>query len=508
MINKYFIEGCIAWGIVILLFCLIGAKSRLHLVSIEHLKNAEKVFCISVMIGVILICVLPMGLSPIWNGENPGHRNQYELMAESILEGHLYIDYKDIDSRLLEMEDPYDAAAREEAGIYYHWDHAFYNGHYYMYFGIVPVFLVFLPYRIITGANLTTYHATQIFVMFYICGVFAVLHLLSRKFFPKITLGMYVLLASAFSMMSVWYSVTAPALYCTADTAGICMEVWSLYCFIRAVWDEKDDRKSILYAFCGSIFGALAFGCRPPVALANIAVIPMLVEYVRRRKMSAKLIFRLIFAAAPYVVVAVCLMVYNTLRFNNPFEFGQAYQLTVENQSNYGNFASKFNLKAVWEGVVYNFAAIGSVSGKFPYISYNGVFISFPILFFIVAGFAVKKVRGYLKQKKLWAVVVAFAALPVVITIMDILWTPFLMERYRMDFYWIMGLLCFMFIGSFQAAMAWGKNFSRCVSMLGFLTICFCFILFLVPYDGNFTDYYPEKLLEIEKVFTLGLGVK
>ena len=252
----------------------------------------------------------------------------------------------------------------------------------------------------------------------------------------------------------------------------------------------------------------MAFGCRPPVALVNIVVIPMLVEYVRRRKMSAKLIFRLIFAAAPYVVVAVCLMVYNTLRFDNPFEFGQAYQLTVENQSNYGNFASKFNLKAVWEGVVYNFAAIGSVSGKFPYISYNGVFISFPILFFIVAGFAVKKVRGYLKQKKLWAVVVAFAALPVVITIMDILWTPFLMERYRMDFYWIMGLLCFMFIGSFQVAMSWGKKFSRCVSMLGFLTICFCFILFLVPYDGNFTDYYPEKLLEIEKVFTLGLVVK
>lgn len=79
----------------------------------------------------------------VWNGKIPGHRDQYERMAQSILNGHLYLEYEDVDPRLSEMENPYDPQARKELGIYYHWDHAFYNGKYYMYFGIVPVVFCF-----------------------------------------------------------------------------------------------------------------------------------------------------------------------------------------------------------------------------------------------------------------------------------------------------------------------------------------------------------------------------
>lgn len=74
---------------------------------------------------------------------------------------------------------------------------------------------------------------------------------------------MYLMLASAFSIMSVWYSVDAPALYCTAITGALCMEIWSLFFFMRAVWVEQEEKKSIRLAFFGSLFGALAFGCRP-----------------------------------------------------------------------------------------------------------------------------------------------------------------------------------------------------------------------------------------------------
>ena len=128
-----------------------------------------------------------------------------------------------------------------------------------MYFGVVPVFLLFLPFRLITGMSLTTYHATQVFVAFFICGVFANFYMMSKRFFKKMTLGMYLMLASAFSIMSVWYSADAPALYCTAITGALCMEIWSLFFFMRAVWVEEDEKKSIRLAFFGSLFGALAF---------------------------------------------------------------------------------------------------------------------------------------------------------------------------------------------------------------------------------------------------------
>lgn len=137
------------------------------------------------MIITIVISVYPMSLSPVWNGKIPGHRDQYERMAQSILNGHLYLEYEDVDPRLSEMENPYDPQARKELGIYYHWDHAFYNGKYYMYFGIVPVVLLFLPYQLLTGNALTTYKATQIFTVGTILAIFALFDFLRKKFFHK-----------------------------------------------------------------------------------------------------------------------------------------------------------------------------------------------------------------------------------------------------------------------------------------------------------------------------------
>lgn len=43
---------------------------------------------------------------------------------------------------LAELDNVYDNSERNASGISYAWDRAYYNGHYYSYFGITPV-LVF-----------------------------------------------------------------------------------------------------------------------------------------------------------------------------------------------------------------------------------------------------------------------------------------------------------------------------------------------------------------------------
>ena len=133
-------------------------------------------------------------------------------MAESSLDGHLDMYYDEEDT-LAQLNNPYDPKEREEAGVVYHWDHAYYEGHYYMYFGVVPVFLAFLPYRLLTGEPLTTYHATQLFVAVFIAGVFVLFRLLSRLFFKKLPFTVYLALSVAVSVMSVWYASADPALY-------------------------------------------------------------------------------------------------------------------------------------------------------------------------------------------------------------------------------------------------------------------------------------------------------
>lgn len=113
------------------------------------------------------------------------------MITESILDGRIDFAYSD-EAELEKLENPYDPNERKESGVKYHWDHAYYDGHYYMYFGIVPVFLAFLPYRIITGTALTTFHVTQYFTAIIILGIFALFWLFS-KLFSKSCLLQYIL---------------------------------------------------------------------------------------------------------------------------------------------------------------------------------------------------------------------------------------------------------------------------------------------------------------------------
>ena len=491
------------------LFCL-GPKSQLHNTTLEALDNVvRRRLIVAVLVPVILLCTLPMGLSPSYNGEIPDYTNQYELMTESILNGHLYIEYDDIDPRLLAMDNPYDFEARKAEGVSYHWDHAFYNGHYYMYFGVVPVFLLFLPYRILTGTALTTYHATQVFTAFFICGVFAVFHMLVRRFFKEMSLAMYLALSAAFSIMSVWYSVDAPALYCTAISAAVCMEVWSIFFFLRAVFCSVEDKQGIFCAFLGSLFGALAFGCRPTVALANLLVLPLLAEYLRNKRITFWLLGRLALAAVPYIVTGILLMLYNYIRFGNPFEFGQSYQLTITDQSHYGDFLSQFGLLKIFNGISVFFVSQVPMGDTFPYVSFNGILLNFPILCFSVFGMASEGVRSEVKRDHLQHCIWMLFCIPFIIATADILWAPTVLERYRMDIYWIMGILCFIVIGYYHRNLPRqsARIFSCVISIWAFITVCKCSLLYLVPYDYNFTIYFPEKLEKIRKIIMLGRGV-
>lgn len=505
MFDQYFIAGCLFWGAV--LFCLyqICFSNKLHGPNYEATQAVDRRLAALCAALVILTCTVPMQLTPFQDPANNSYSRQYEYMAEAILNGRLYLDYGDMDERLLEMDNPYDPAARREAGINFHWDHAFYNGHYYMYFGVVPVFLLFLPVRLITGMSLDTLWATRIFAAVFICGVFALFQLLSQKF-CKMTKGMYLLLSAAFSMMSIWYSMDAPMLYCTAIVSALCVEIWSLFFFVKAVWVEEEEKKRIGYAFCGSLCGALAFGCRPPIALANLLVLPMLAVYLKGKKPNWQLFRQLLFAASPYAVVAVLLMAYNYARFGSPFEFGQPYQLTLADQSGYTDMWAQLDPIKIWNGLAENFISYSPLDEEFPYISCGGAFVNFPILLVSLVGLSRKEIRDKIKKRHLTGFTVVLLVLPAVITAADVVWAPFLMERYRMDIYWLMGILCFLIIGLYAADLsnADKRKFSYWMSLWAFVTFCSCMWLFLVPYDGNFAMLTPAKLEAVRRVLTFG----
>lgn len=480
-------------GLFVLTVYAFRPRSAAHDCTVAGSGRGMRVCTLLTALATMAACVLPMGALPAWNGEKPGHRNQYELMAEAILEGRIDFAYGDEDT-LSGLENPYDPYERRDAGIWFHWDHAYYNGHYYMYFGVVPVFLLFIPYRLLTGEALTTYHATQVFAIFIIAGFFVLFRLLAERFFKKTPCSVYLWLSVAASVMSVWYATAEPALYCTAITGGLALELWSLYFFIRAVYVPAGENKQVALAGVGALLGALSFGCRPSIALANLLVIPMLAVFLRQRRFTLKLLSKLLLAALPYALVAAALMRYNYVRFGDPFEFGQAYQLTSADQTNYRITFDAATMRRVVAETAESFFLIPPLSAQFPYISPGGVFFNFPVLLLGLAMFAPRPFSA-LRRRRLAPLMAGIAVSVLVISAVDVMWTPFLLERYHMDIYFLLGLGLFLAVGSCYDGDAPrpSRALDSAVSVLSAAVIVSAF-LFFVARTGVL---YPEKVRAI-----------
>ena len=539
-----FFAGIVFWGVLAGMVWLARPSSRIWSATVEKWNIISSATTLLVLVMLIGSSCFLMSLCPMWNGETTRqlmeqleaekngvtglrdgysdkpndpdryaikNKNQYELMADALLEGRLYFDY-DVDPLLLKMDNPYDRDARRELGVRYHWDHAFYKGKYYMYFGVVPVFLLFIPYRLITGLSLTTYHATQIFTGAAMVGLFAFFRFLSRKFFPKLSFAVYLMLGTAVCLSATIHCIAKPAMYMTAFAAGICMEVWSVYFFVKAVWGTKDENRAILLAFVGALLGALAFGCRPSIALGNLMVIPCLAVFLQEHKFSAKLFLKLAAAASPYIIIGVLLMAYNYVRFESAFEFGQSYQLTVADQSSYGSFLSRFNVLKLGYGVSYFLVISGEFVRKFPHIVETGVLVSYPVYNTGIYAVTRKKVQAGLKSSKLhlfmWGGVVTIA----VIILADVIWSPYLLSRYKEDMIWLLGMMLFAAAGMMYAESKQGsaagigtesydtnRKFSSVVTLLSILAILFCAALF-VELDREY--FTPPQLAFIKKIIS------
>lgn len=472
---KYFLTGLAFWASIIFLLWTLRPSSSIH-VEISAINLRGGIISAVVVIILIAASTLPMAWNPNWTGELYPHHNQYQLLADAFLKGQLYLDVP-IDSRLLSMKNPYDPQAREALDLNegFGWDSAFYNGKFYVYFGALPALVIFAPYQFIFDEQLAAYRAAQIFVAIFIVGLFALLYLLAKKFFPRMSFGVYLISAVAFSMVSVSYCTAAPALYCTAIAAGLCVEVWSVCLLIRAAYFS--DKFFLAEIFFGGLLGALAFACKPTVALANFLILPLLPLLIKKSS-SLKVLPVLI---APYLVTCAALMIYNFLRFDNFFEFGQAYQLTVADQHTYGKFAERFNLSAQIDGLTENFFAVMRYA-----IFWLPIFLP--------------KYFAALREKKIIGVVLALCVTPILITAVQIHWTPFLLERYRLEIYWLLALLSFVAIGFLTE----NKKFNFVVCVPGVATIFQCLNLFFTPNDFNFAAIYPDLRPTLLKVLTLG----
>lgn len=322
-------------------------------------KRQVMIVALVVVLFVLLGYFLTSSHKLFDEGSKP-HHQQYKELAHVLKEGEVAL--KDMPSEgLLNAPNPYDTIYLQANGIEYKADYAYYNGRYYVYFGIVPEILLYYPYYLITGNDLPNHVATFVFYSIFVLGVFILLRELIYRYFKEVTFVSYILMAA-----SIIISGTFAYIYFTADLysvpimAGLGLTLLGLGLWMYAI-RTTNPQKLVLY-FIGSLLMAMVVGCRPQMILFSALAIPLFWEEVikKRQLFSKKSIAHTVAICLPYLLVAIGIMYYNYQRFGSVFDFGATYSLTNNDMNLRGISISRMLL------------GLGSFLFQMPYI--NGVF--------------------------------------------------------------------------------------------------------------------------------------
>ncbi|MBO5897280.1 MAG: hypothetical protein J6Q83_08265 [Clostridia bacterium] len=444
-------------GLIMLLY-IFRPSSPIYGYTLDKAKDILPALTVGFVALQVLVIITTSTMNPaFWgisysDGEyvvhslSTAHHNQYDELAQAILQGKTYIDNNDVPQSLKEMENPYDRVARyyneHATGDKYGWDVAFFNGHYYVYFGIVPLLLMYLPCRLLFEAPFPSALGIVIFAILFSIAVFKLLGLICEKYFKKTSVGTYLLLSMAFiNCCGAMFLVKRPDFYSVPIITGMTFIVTGLYLWLKG---RDCTRGQNLYFLLGSLCCALAVGCRPQFVLLSALVIPVFIGYFfKNMHIKEKSgIFNLVALGIPYVVVASGIMYYNYIRFGSPFDFGSAYNLTTNDVTRRGFVMGRTGL-----GLFTYLLQPPQITGVFPFLKavsvdtnyvgrtvmekcFGGMITSLPLLWF---SFALPKVKDVLREKKLLLFSCMLFALSIVMVIADTQ-AGGLLQRYYSDF--------------------------------------------------------------------------
>ena len=267
---------------------------------------------------------------------------------------------------MAELENPYDTAARQAAAPDALWDVAYYNGRYYVYFGIVPCLLFQLPFEALTGIrDLPPALPMILLAWLYILAAFGFVKQAVRRWFPQASAAAYLLTAAgAASGTQIYYLLHRPSVYEYAILCGAAFVLWALWQWLCAANTPVNRRKALTFHLAfGSLCMALVAGCRPQMVLFAALALPILwPRYITEKRLCTR---RGAGEAAafilPVVLVAVGLMWYNAARFGSPFDFGANYNLTSNDMTRRG-----FAVGRIAPAAVTFLAGIPGVQTVFP----------------------------------------------------------------------------------------------------------------------------------------------
>ena len=534
-------------GILLLAFAFRprSAIYRIHIVD-EPRKSKAAIIATVVIEVYLMSAFLFMGSNLVgvatqgynsgsWDGHSivntfevgGDNAQQYAELAKAMAHGQLYLE-EEPPQWLQDMADPYDKGARDEAqketGEPYLFDVAYHDGHYYVYFGVVPVVLFYLPFYLLTGANFPTAIGVLIACVAFVLGCSALLDRFARYHFKRVSLGLYLLLQIPLvTCCGILYLLKFPTFYSLPIMLGLAFSVWGLYFWMRGRASAARSAGPEKWYLAGSLCMALVVGCRPQLVVLSLLAFPLFwrAYITERRLFSPRGAREFACLVAPYAVVAAGLMGYNYARFGSLTDFGANYNLTVNDMTKRG-----WNLGRLAPALFAYFLQPPCVTGVFPYVqpapfdttymgqtikevTFGGILACLPVLW--VLPFAKRILTLRMRQRStrtIMGVIVVLLASGVIVALLDAQMAGIL-QRYFADFSFMflaaVVLLAFIVNENLPPGSMAQNLLMKVLLVLVAVSVLYSVLVCFVPETGWYSDVYPwayQDVIETAQFWT------
>ncbi len=389
------------------------------------------------------------------------YENEY---VDALANGKLNLEE---DLNLSELNNPYDFSERLDKGINTIWDISYYNDNYYVYFGILPAFIMMI-FKVLFNVKITT---TVLACFFSILSVIFSALLIKEiiEKYTKCSFGLKLLMIIFFLFNSrLLLIIPKTRFYELINVSGYAFSLIGIYLYMLFVRKNKN-----IYLLLGSLSLSLLLLIRPSMILVSL-----LGFYIIYKKLNKKNIIYLI----PFIIIGIITMYLNYIRFDNIFEFGITYQLGILDNS-----FSKFNLITIINGIYTYLLRFPIIDTIFPYIFNNSSMLEYLGFYFnrttgngiltmsilgLIAPFIIKKTNKDTLKFIFVCLLLGFLILSV-----DTIFGGSI-KRYSLEFSWLFLIPIILIIIN---------NFKN-KKILLILVILSCLMNFLVIFDLEYDD--------------------
>lgn len=441
-------------------------------------------------------------------------QHQFEMLAESLSQGKFYL-LKDVPDELISMDNPYSFQARLQNGVQDEimYDVAYYNGKYYVYFGVGPIITCYLPYYLITGTHLQTYLLVYMLCVIVSAGWLFLSYELCKKYFNEIPFALYLVCSVLFTAScGITYVVSRPDFYAVPMTMSLASTLFGLAFWIKSIKPLTDGTYIIqpCCAFFGSLFMAFVAACRPQFLLGSFLAVILFYNavFIDRKLFSKQSLSATICFILPYILIASGLMYYNYARFGSVFDFGANYNLTFNDMAYRG-----FHINRLLYATIGFMFIPAKIINTFPYFTpaaytsrYMGYISDEQLLgglfyncLYLLSIVFIPKAQKIVKDKPIYVISLVNIVFAVVIMIVDANMAGVL-NRYFVDFSWLIIISFFILFG--YAITDEGLVLYRPIINITFyiLAILAFIHMFFMVFGGDVNGLINNGILEFERM--------